>query len=717
MSQIQSTKKKTKKTGLDALNGTLERLPHIRNIGIMAHIDAGKTTTTERMLFYTGKLHRMGEVHEGLATMDWMDQERERGITITSAATTCHWRESTINIIDTPGHVDFTVEVERSLRVLDGAVVIFDAVAGVEPQSETVWRQANQYKVPRMAFINKMDRTGADFYRAADMIRTRLGANPVYLQIPIGASDMFTGLVDLVLMKAIIYNESSLGALFEEMEIPDDMKDEAEKWRHELLEAVAEFDDELMELYLDGKEEIDPELIRRAIRKATIQFKIVPVLCGSAFRNKGVQRLLDAIIYYLPSPLDKKELVGENPKTNESIVREMKPEGHFTALAFKIMTDPYVGRLIYFRVYSGSVQAGKTVYNPTSGKRERLGRILRMFANKREDIDHAVMGDIVAAVGLKNTKTGDTLCNEGHPILLEQMHFPDPVITIAIEPKTKADEEKLSESLNKLSDEDPTFKVRTNSETGQTVISGMGELHLEIIVDRLLREFKVGANIGQPQVAYKETIAVFKEAEAKFIKQSGGRGQYGHVKITVEPSKPGSGFIFENKIIGGAIPREFIKPVRMGVEGAMKNGLLAGYQMVDIKVTLLDGSFHAVDSSEVAFKIAGSMAFQEGAKKAGGVLLQPIMSLEVIVPENYLGDVLNDISSRGGNISGINDRDDAKIIKAQVPLREMFGYSTALRSLTQGRAVFSMEFDKYEPASKDIEEKIINRFSGVQNVG
>jgi len=716
MAKTVSTKKKAKAfTG--ETNEYMERLSSTRNIGIMAHIDAGKTTTTERILFYTGKLHRMGEVHEGLAAMDWMQQERERGITITSAVTTCHWKNSVINIIDTPGHVDFTCEVERSLRVLDGAIIIFDAVAGVEPQSETVWRQANQYNIPRIAFINKMDRTGADFYKATDMIKTRLGANPVPLQIPIGSTDMFTGLIDIVLMKSIIYNERSLGALYEEMEIPNDMKDEARHWRNNMLEKIADYDDELMEYYLDGEDNIDPEVIRRAVRNATIKFRIIPILCGAAFRNKGVQRLIDAVVYYLPSPLDKTKLTGEHPKTHELITREMSLNNSFTSLAFKIMSDPYVGRLTYFRVYSGVIKTGQTVYNPVVEKRERIGRILRMFANKREDIKEAIMGDIVAAVGLRFTKTGDTLCNEGHPIILEKMNFPNPVITIAIEPKTKADDEKLAESLNRLSDEDPTFIVNVNKETGQTVISGMGELHLEIIVDRLLREFAVAANVGKPQVAYKETIIRSHEGEARFIKQTGGRGQYGHVKLQIEPLESGSGFQFENRITGGAIPREYINPVRQGIEGAMKNGILAGYPIVDIKAILLDGSYHSVDSSEVAFKIAGSIAFQDAARKAGSILLEPIMELEVIVPENYLGDVLNDLTTRRGKIEGVTDRDDAKIIRSHVPLREIFGYSTALRSLTQGRAVFNMEFDKYEPISKDIEERIISGYSGILTAG
>jgi len=698
-------------------NGGIERVRRTRNIGIMAHIDAGKTTTTERILFYSGKVHRLGEVHEGLATMDWMDQEKERGITITSAATTCNWKESIINIIDTPGHVDFTCEVERSLRVLDGAIVIFDAVAGVEPQSETVWRQANQYNVPRIAFINKMDRTGADFFRAADMIRTRLGAKPVPLQIAIGSADMFTGIIDLILMKAIVYNELSLGALYEEMDIPDDLKADAAHWRHEMLEALAEYDDELMERYVDGNDDIDEAIIRRAARKGTVQCGIVPVLCGSAFRNKGVQRLLDAVIYYLPSPMDRKELLGEHPKTHEPIVRSMSLDGDFTALAFKVMADPHVGRLTYFRVYSGRVKAGQTVYNPSTGKRERLGRILRMFANKREDIAETQMGDIVAAVGMKRTKTGDTLCNEGHPILLERMHFPNPVITIAIEPKTKADEEKLSESLNRLSDEDPTFKVHVDKETGQTVISGMGELHLEIIVDRLLREFRVEANVGKPQVAYKETISSKQQVETKFIKQTGGRGQYAHIKVLLEPLDSGGGFVFENRVVGGAIPREYINSVRQGIESSMKNGVLAGYPMVDVKAALLDGSYHEVDSSELAFKIAGSMAFRDAARKADAQLLEPMMQLEVIVPENYLGDVLNDITGRRGRIEGINDRDDAKIIKAVVPLSEMFGYSTALRSLTQGRAVFTLQFSHYSHVSREIEAKILHRNSGTPHAG
>ncbi len=695
----------------NGVNGSLTAIERTRNIGIMAHIDAGKTTTTERFLFYSGKVHRLGEVHDGLATMDWMDQEKERGITITSAATTIVWRDHLLNLIDTPGHVDFTVEVERSLRVLDGAVVLLDAVAGVEPQSETVWRQADQYGVPRIVFINKMDRTGADFFKAMGSIESRLDAHPIPLQIPIGAAELFTGLIDLIIMKAIIYNENSLGKLYEEMVIPDDMMDQALEARKHMIENLSEYDDELMEEYLEGKE-IKVDALRRAVRVATLKSEIVPVFCGSAFKNKGVQRLLDAILLYLPSPLDKTELTGINPKTDETISRTMSLDSDFTALAFKIMSDPYVGRLTYFRVYSGTVKKGQNVFNPISGKRERLGRILRMFANKREDIEEAKMGDIVAAVGLKNTKTGDTLCNEGHPIILEQMHFPNPVINIAIEPKTKADEEKLSMSLGKLSEEDPSFKVNINKETGQTIIAGMGELHLEIIVDRLLREFKVDANIGEPEVAYKETIIGETESEAKFIKQSGGRGQYGHVVIKLEPLPPGGGFEFVDKIFGGAIPKEFIMPVKRGIEETMRNGILAGYPMIDVKVTLLDGSYHDVDSSEIAFRVAGSMAFREGTKKAECVLLEPIMKLDVAVPENYLGDVIGDITSRRGKIEDIVDKNNAKHVHAKVPLSEIFGYSTSLRSVTQGRAVFSLEFHHYSQVPKSLEEKLLYKISG-----
>ncbi len=694
-----------------ATQAEIARLEKTRNIGIMAHIDAGKTTTTERILYYSGKLHRLGEVHDGAATMDWMEQEKERGITITSAATTVKWGEYGINIIDTPGHVDFTVEVERSLRVLDGAIMLLCAVAGVEPQSETVWRQANKYGVPRLVFVNKMDRMGADFYQAMETVKTRLGANPVPIQIPIGAEDMFTGLIDLITMKGIIYNDGTLGKLYEEMDIPKDMMEEALEYRQHMLEAVSEFDDTLMEKYLDG-EEIEPDVIRKAIREATLSNKIVPVMCGSAFKNKGVQRLLDAICYFLPSPVDKTEMTGIHPKTGEALSRVNSLDENFTALAFKITTDPYVGRLTYFRVYSGRANVGTNIYNSTLGKRERLGRILRMFANKREDIQETIMGDIVAAVGLKNTKTGDTLCNEGHPITLEEMHFPDPVVAIAIEPKTKVDEEKLGLSLNKLSDEDPTFVVKTNEETGQTIISGMGELHLEIIVDRLTREFKVEANVGTPQVAYKETILAPAEVNTKFVKQSGGKGQYAHVKLNIEPLASGKGFEFENKVTGGNIPREYIPSVKQGVEGALNNGILAGYEIVDVKVTLLDGSYHEVDSSEMAFKIAGSMAFQEAVRKSGAILLEPMMRLEVIVPENYLGDVLADMTSRRGKIEGMNDRENAKVVNAIAPLSEMFGYSNSLRSVTQGRAVFTMQFDSYKRTNKEIAEKILHKITG-----
>ncbi len=680
----------------------------IRNIGIMAHIDAGKTTTTERILFYSGRTHRIGEVHDGAATMDWMEQEKERGITITSAATTVKWRDAEINIIDTPGHVDFTVEVERSLRVLDGAVALFCAVGGVEPQSETVWRQADKYNVPRIAFVNKMDRVGADFFNVIDMMRKRLGANPLPVHLPIGSGEMFTGLVDLVEMKAILYNESSLGRLFEEAEIPKDMMDQANEYHTNILESVADYDEELMVKYLEG-EEISVDELKAAIRKATIDGKIQPVLCGSAFKNKGVQRLMDAIVDYLPSPLDKGEIKGTNPRTGEELTRKPLDEAPFSALAFKIQTDPYVGRLTYVRVYSGELKSGSYVQNVNADKKERVARILRMHANHREDIEVARSGDIVAIVGLKHTKTGDTLSDPKHPILLESMHFPEPVISVAVEPKTKADQDKLSQSLAKLSDEDPTFRIRTDEETGQTIISGMGELHLEIIVDRLLREFKVGANIGKPQVAYKETITKKVEAEGKFIRQSGGRGQYGHVKIEMEPNEPGKGFEFVDAIVGGVIPKEFIPAVKAGIEDAMKNGVLAGYPVEDVKVRLFDGSYHEVDSSEMAFKIAGSMAFQEGARKAGPVLLEPIFNIEIVVPEEYLGDVIGDLNSRRGRISGILPRKDAQVVTGVVPLSEMFGYATQLRSITQGRAIYTMQFSHYEQVPEQIAQEIIEK--------
>jgi elongation factor G len=683
-------------------------LDKTRNIGIMAHIDAGKTTTTERILFYTGRVHRMGEVHEGAATMDWMEQEKERGITITSAATTCYWDNHRINIIDTPGHVDFTVEVERSLRILDGAVALFCAVGGVEPQSETVWRQADKYRVPRIAFVNKMDRVGADFKNVLQMMQERLGANAVPLQIPIGEGELFNGLIDLIKMKAVIYSEENLGTTWEDMEIPVSLKAEADKYRTQLLEAVSDYDDTLLEKYLEGQE-ISEQEIKSAIRKATIDVSIVPVLCGSAFKNKGVQRLLDAITLYLPSPVDLPPVKGHHPRTEQEIFRSPDADEPFSALAFKIMTDPYVGRLTYFRVYSGIVKAGSYVFNPTSGKKERIGRILRMSANKREDVEFAEVGDIVAAVGLKFTKTGHTLCAEDKHVVLEQMVFPEPVISVAIEPKTKVDQEKLSESLSKLADEDPTFKVSTNEETGQTLISGMGELHLEILVDRLLREFKVHANIGKPQVAYKETIREKTQSDGKFIRQSGGRGQYGHVVIALEPNEPGKGLEFENKIIGGVIPREYINPTFDGIREAMLTGVLAGYPVVDVKISLLDGSYHDVDSSEMAFKIAGSIAFKNAASKARPVLLEPIMDVEVVVPEEYMGDVMGDLNSRRGRIRGMFPRRDAHVIASTVPLSEMFGYATILRSITQGRAIYTMQFSHYEPVPQNIAETLMDK--------
>ncbi|MEZ4747197.1 MAG: elongation factor G [Calditrichia bacterium] len=688
-------------------------LENTRNIGIMAHIDAGKTTTTERILYYTGVLHRMGEVHEGSATMDWMEQEKERGITITSAATTCFWKETRINIIDTPGHVDFTAEVERSLRVLDGAVALFCAVGGVEPQSETVWRQADKYGVPRIAFVNKMDRVGADFYNVLEMMKLRLGANPLPLHIPIGDGDMFTGLIDLVGMKAVLFDESSLGMQIIEQEIPRDLLDKANEYRTKLLESAAEVDEELMIKYLDGEELTDNE-VRRAIRKGVLENHFIPVLLGSAFKNKGVQRLLDAVIEYLPSPNDVPAIKGFDPRTEEVIERHPSENEPFSALAFKIMTDPYVGKLTYFRVYSGSAKAGDTVYNTTSDNKERLGRLLRMHANTREDITEVKAGDIVAAVGLKNTRTGNTLCDVNKQIVLESMVFPEPVIQVSIEPKTKADSDKLSQALAKLSDEDPTFRVSTDEETGQTLISGMGELHLEIIVDRLLREFKVDARVGQPQVAYRETILQAAKAEGKFVRQSGGRGQYGHVNIEVFPNEKGKGFEFEDNIVGGAIPREFINPVKQGIEEALKNGILAGYPVVDVKVSLYDGSYHDVDSSEMAFKIAGSMGIKNALRVAKSVLLEPIMEVEVVVPEEYLGDVIGDLNSRRGKVSGILPRKDAQVVEAFVPLSEMFGYATRLRSLTQGRAVYSMQFDHYEQLPQSFAEKIMEKRVGTK---
>ncbi len=691
---------------------TLEKT---RNIGIMAHIDAGKTTTTERILYYTGRLHRMGEVHEGAATMDWMEQEKERGITITSAATTCFWKDHRINIIDTPGHVDFTAEVERSLRVLDGAVALFCAVGGVEPQSETVWRQADKYGVPRLAFVNKMDRIGADFYHVLDMMKDRLKANVVPIQLPVGQGDLFVGQIDLIRMKAMIYNDDTLGATWTEEEIPKSLVEKAKEYRIKLLEAVSEIDDTLLLKYLDGKE-LSHEEIAVALRKATLKVKIIPVLCGSSFKNKGVQSLLDAVIDLLPCPKDIGEVWGHHIHSDDHITREINDEEKFSALAFKIMTDPFVGKLTFFRVYSGMLESGSYTFNPNSNKKERIGRLLQMHANHREDIDAVYAGDIAAAIGLKSTKTGDTLCDESDPIVLERMSFPEPVISIAIEPKTKADQDKLSESLAKLAEEDPTLKISTNEETGQTLLSGMGELHLEIIVERLKREFKVVANIGKPQVAYRESITKKVEQEGKFIRQSGGRGQFGHVWIEIEPNEAGKGFIFENAIVGGTIPREYINPVEAGIEEAMKNGVIAGYPVVDVKVKLFDGSFHDVDSSEMAFKIAGSMAFKKGAAKAGPVLLEPIMKVEVTTPDEYMGDIMGDLSSRRGKIEGMNQRSDAQVIKAMVPLSEMFGYATTMRSMTQGRAIYNMEFSRYAEVPKSIAEQIVEKFKGKEAV-
>lgn len=685
-------------------------LERTRNIGIMAHIDAGKTTTTERILFYTGKVHKIGEVHDGAATMDWMVQEQERGITITSAATTCNWKGHRINIIDTPGHVDFTVEVERSLRVLDGAVAVFCSVGGVEPQSETVWRQADNYGVPRLAFINKMDRVGADFFRGLNMIKERLGANPVALQIPIGAEERFQGVIDLVTNKALVYTDD-LGTTSEVTDIPEDLKETAAEYRDILLEAVAESDEELMMKYLEG-EELTEDEIRKGIRKATISIKFIPVLCGSAFKNKGVQPLLDAVVDYMPAPIDVPAIKGVNPETGEEDKREPSDEQPFSALAFKIMADPYVGKLAFFRVYSGSLKSGSYVYNSSKNKKERIGRILQMHANHREEITEVFTGDIAAAVGPKDVSTGDTLCDEKDPIILEQMEFPEPVIDVAIEPKTKADQEKMGIALQRLSEEDPTFRVRTDTETGQTIISGMGELHLEIIVDRMLREFKVDANVGRPQVAYKETIKGSVKAEGKFVRQSGGRGQYGHVWIELSPLESGSGYEFVNKIVGGVVPREYIGPVEAGIKEAMENGILAGYPAIDIKATLYDGSYHDVDSSEMAFKIAGSMAFKNAAVKAQPIILEPIMKVEVVVPEEYMGDVMGDINSRRGKIEGMEPRGNSQVIRGYVPLSEMFGYATDLRSRTQGRGVYTMQMSHYEEVPKNIAEGIISKRQG-----
>ncbi len=687
-------------------------LSHYRNIGIMAHIDAGKTTTTERILYYTGKNYKIGEVHDGAATMDWMEQEQERGITITSAATTCFWERSgvmhRINIIDTPGHVDFTVEVERSLRVLDGAVTLLDSVAGVEPQTETVWRQADRYGVPRIIFANKMDRVGANFERCLEMIRGRLTPRAFPITLPVGSGELYTGHIDVLRRVEVVFDEASLGKQFTEMPVADVYQEAMEKARHEVLEAAVEHDEELMEKYLAG-EELSLDEVRRAIRKATCGGHIVPVLCGASFKNKGVQALLNAIVDYLPSPEDIPPVKGHLPLHDETFVeRRAGDDEPFSALAFKIMTDPYVGRLTYFRVYSGSVKAGSFVYNSSKDKRERVGRLLQMHANKREEIEEVMAGDIAAAIGLKDVRTGDTLSAEEKPIILEAMRFPNPVIDVAIEPKTKADQEKLGIALQKLAEEDPTFRVRSDAETGQTIIAGMGELHLEIIVDRMRREFKVEANVGRPQVAYRETVRQRVEhIEGKFIRQTGGKGQYGHVVIHLEPAAPGSGFLFEDKVVGGVIPREFIKPVEAGIKEALESGVLAGYPVVDVKVELVFGSYHDVDSSEMAFKIAGSMAFKEAARAAKPVLLEPVMEVEVVTPAEFLGDVMGDLTSRRGKIGGMTQRGEAQVVAADVPLAEMFGYSTLLRSMTQGRAVYSMQFDYYDEVPKAIAEQIV----------
>ena len=685
-------------------------LEKTRNIGIIAHIDAGKTTTTERILFYTGILHKMGEVHEGGATMDWMAQEKERGITITSAATTCHWKNHRINIIDTPGHVDFTVEVERSLKVLDGAVTVLSAKSGVEPQSETVWRQAGRYHVPRMVYVNKMDIIGADFYNVLKMMVERLNAHPVAIQIPIGSEDTFQGLIDLIKMKAVIYEEDYTKEP-EAVEIPAEYKEKAEEYRQKMLDSVAETDDELMMKYLEG-EELTEEEIKAAIRKATIACEITPVVCGSSYKDKGIQPMLDAVVDYMPAPVDIPAIKGINPDTNEEDKRESSDEEPFAALAFKIMADPFVGKLAFFRVYSGTLNAGSYVFNSTKGKKERIGRILQMHANNRKEIEVVYSGDIAAAVGLKDTTTGDTLCDENHPIILESMEFPDPVISVAVEPKTKADQEKMGIALQKLAEEDPTFRVRTDAETGQTIISGMGELHLDIIVDRMSREFKVDCKVGKPQVAYRETIRKTVKSEGKFVRQSGGKGQYGHCWIELIPQDPGEGFSFESKIVGGAIPKEYIGPIENGIKEAMENGVVAGYPMVDIKAVVYDGSYHEVDSSEMAFKVAGSMAFKAGALKASPVLLEPYVKVEVTVPEEYMGDVIGDLNSRRGRIEGMEPRNGVQVINAFVPLSEMFGYATDLRSKTQGRGNYSMEVSYYDEVPKNISDAIVAKTKG-----
>ena len=691
-----------------ARQASLERT---RNIGIMAHIDAGKTTTTERILYYTGMTHKMGEVHEGAATMDWMEQERERGITITAAATTCFWKDHRINIIDTPGHVDFTIEVERSLRVLDGAVAVFDSVQGVEPQSETVWRQADKYQVPRIAFMNKMDRVGADFYFSVQTIIDRLGANPVPIQIPIGRESEYRGSIDLITMKAYVYDDETLGAKYKIEDIPADLIDKAKEYREKMLEAVAEFDDHVMEKYLNGQSLTEDE-VRRVVRAGAIAMKVTPVLCGSAFKNKGVQQLLDGVVDFLPSPVDVPPVKGIDPNTDKEVERKPSDSEPFSALAFKIMSDPFAGQLTYFRVYSGMLKTGTPVLNVTKGTKDRIGRLLKMHANKREEIDAAHAGDIVAAVGLKGATTGDTLADEKQPVLLEVMKFPEPVIAMAIEPKTKQDQEKMGFALKKLAQDDPSFRVRTDEETAQTIIAGMGELHLEIIVDRLLREFKVEANVGKPEVAFRETIRRKAEAESKYIKQTGGRGQYGHVVMTVEPSESGKGLEFVNKVVGGAIPREYIPAIEKGVKERMENGVIAGYPLRDIKVTVIDGSYHEVDSNEMAFKIAASMGFSDACKKADAVLLEPIMKVEVLVPQEFMGDVIGNLNGRRGKVQGMKVRAGAQAIEASVPLMEMFGYATDLRSRTQGRATYSMEFDRYEQVPKQISEAIIAKYRG-----
>ncbi|MGH3005943.1 MAG: elongation factor G [Gaiellaceae bacterium] len=683
-------------------------LDHVRNIGIMAHIDAGKTTTTERILYYTGRTHKMGEVHEGAAVMDWMAQEQERGITITSAATTAVWRDFRVNIIDTPGHVDFTVEVERSLRVLDGAIAVFDSVAGVEPQSETVWRQADRYRVPRIAFINKMDRVGADFFAAVQSMVDRLGAHPVPIQLPVGQEEHFRGVVDIVEMQAVVWDDD-LGTKMSTTEIPEHLREQAEEYHHQLIDSIAEHDEELLETYLTDEEAVTQEMIRRALRKATLAIAVTPVLCGSAFKNKGVQPLLDAVVDYLPSPLDVPPVHGVDPRTGHELSRRPSEDEPFSALAFKVMSDPYVGKLTYFRVYSGKVKAGERVLNITTGKAERVGRLLQMHANHREEREEIGAGEIVAAVGLKATTTGDTLAADTAPIRLESMEFPDPVISVAIEPKTKADQDKLSQGLTRLTDEDPTFRVQTDEETGQTLIAGMGELHLEIIVDRLLREFSVDANVGRPQVAYRETVGRrVEKVEGRFVRQTGGRGQYGHTVINLEPAEPGEGYEFLDRIVGGKIPREYIPSVDLGIQEAMESGTLAGYPVVDVRIELVDGSYHDVDSSEMAFKVAGSMAFKNAMERAKPKLLEPVMSVEVVTPEDYLGDVMGDLNSRRGRVEGLEPRGNAQAVRARVPLATMFGYATDLRSMTQGRATFTMQFDRYEEAPQAIAGEIVS---------